>query len=188
MFSLPGCTWHHIWFIQQFNFNYNLKVAASLAHPYSSFWWEWPLLLRPMWFYFAHQNGTVNGIFCIGNPIIFWMVPLMTIYLAWYWACQGRLASIGIILLGFLSQWLFYAPSLRLAFFYYFYSSLPFVALGLAWICAQMWQSGNKTGKLLVTLYMIAVLGMFIYWYPLLTGFSISEAYYRNHIWFSSWI
>ena len=187
MFSLPGCSWHVIWGIQQFNFNYNLKIAGTQPHPYTSSWWGWPLILRPIWFYFAHQKGTVNGILCIGNPAVFWMIPVMTAYLFWYWVRHGCLAAVGLILFGFLSQWTIYALCPRTTFFHYFYLSMPFVAMGLAWICAQLWQKGTM-GKTLVSLYMILVLGMFIYWYPLLTGLTISDEYYRNHIWFSSWI
>jgi len=187
MFSLPGCSWHDIWFIQQFNFNYNLKIAGAQTHPYTSPWWGWPLILRPVWFYFAHQKGTVNGILCIGNPAVFWMIPVMTGYLFWDWVCRGRSLAIGLFLFGFLGQWLIYALCPRMTFFHYFYLSMPFVAIGLAWICAQLWQKG-RIGKIFVSLYMILVLGMFIYWYPLLTGLTISDEYYRNHIWFSSWI
>lgn len=187
MLSLPGFTWHDIWNIQQINFHYHLKVAAAQAHGYSSAWWGWPLLLRPEWFYFAHQKGTVNGIICIGNPAIFWLIPVMTAYLCWTWARHGRSAAVGLILFGFLGQWLFYALSPRVSFFPYFYFSMPFVAMGLAWICAQLWKTG-RAGKLLVSFYLVLVFGMFIYWYPLLTGLTISDQYYQTHIWLSSWI
>jgi len=187
MFSLHGSTWHDIWFIQQFNFNYNLYISATQTHGYTSPWWGWPLLLRPIWFYFGHHNDTINAIMCIGNPAVFWMIPVMVFYLFWGWLRQGRSAVLGIILFGFLVQWLFYALCHRMTFFHYFYVSMPFVAMGLALACDQLWRSG-RAGRSLVFFYLILVLGMFIYWYPLLTGLTISEAYYRNHIWFSSWI
>ena len=182
---LPGYSWQDIWYIHNFNLHFNLEVAAP--HRYSSSWWGWPLLLRPIWFYFTNQKGMVNGIICIGNPAIFGMIPVIMAYLLWDWIDYKRLASIGLIFFGFLGSWLFYAPMSRLTYFHYFYFSMPFVAMGLAWVSAQLWQTG-RLGKSLVSLYMILVLGMFIYWYPLLTGLSISQGYYQNHMWFPSWI
>jgi len=186
MFTLQGCTWHDIWYIQRFNLFYNLKVAATQPHPYVSFWWQWPLLLRPIWFYFAHQKGMVNGLICIGNPAIFWMIPVMISCLVLD-SIRQRSVSLWVVIFGFLCQWLFYAHAPRTTFFHYFYYSMPFVAMGLAWLSAQLWQL-RKTGRWVVSLYMILVFGMFVYWYPLLTGLTISESYYQTHIWLRSWI
>jgi dolichyl-phosphate-mannose--protein O-mannosyl transferase len=183
----PGYGLKDIWDIQLFNFHYHFQVATTQKHGYSSAWWGWPLMLRPIWYYFNSQSGVIKGILCIGNPAVFWMVPAMTAFLCWEWIRQNFNASVGLILFGFLGQWLFYALSPRLTFFHYFYFAMPFVAMGLALICGRIWRTG-KTGKILVSAYMLLVLGLFIYWYPLLTGLPISQGYYDNHIWTRAWI
>jgi hypothetical protein len=50
--------------------NYEAAVADA-THPYSSKWWTWPLLLRPVWYYWKDPGpitGTVVGIWGSGNP------------------------------------------------------------------------------------------------------------------------
>lgn len=183
---LPGYSWSSIWEIQKFNFQYHFVQAKTQTHQYSSQWWGWPLMLRPTWYYFTSNSGVVNGIIAVGNPAIFWMIPAMAVYLFWGLVRHKNKVS-GLIVFGYLSQWLFYASIARLKFFHYIYIAMPFVAIGLGLICAQLWAKG-KVGKFLVCAYLALVLGMFIYWYPLLTGLPISDKYYQHHMWFRSWI
>ena len=183
---LPGYSWKSVWEIQKFNLAYHLKEAATQTHLYASPWWGWPLMMRPIWYYFASKDGVVNGILCIGNPAIFWMLPAMAAYLLWDWLRHKSKES-GLILLGFFGQWLFYALGARLKFFHYIYFAMPFAAIGLAWLCVRAWTQG-KTGKLVVCAYVALVVGMFLYWFPLLSGMPIPEKYYQQHMWFPAWI
>jgi dolichyl-phosphate-mannose--protein O-mannosyl transferase len=183
---LPGYSWKSIWEIQKFNFHYHLVEAATQTHQYASQWWGWPLLLRPVWYYYAPEASVVRGIVCIGNPAIFWVIPSMVAYLFWD-LLRRKSKTVALILLGFLGQWLFYAIGARLKFFHYFYFAMPFVAMGLAWICRQLWKQG-RVARILVCAYLVLVLGMFIYWYPLLAGIPIPEKYFQHHMWFRSWI
>jgi len=45
--------------------NYGLRVA----HPHSSSWWGWPLMMRPI-FYWDGGDGT--SIHFVGNPVVWW--------------------------------------------------------------------------------------------------------------------
>ena len=75
----------------------------------------------------------------------------------------------------------------RVKFFHYFDMAMPFVVIAFAMLLEKLWCSG-RGGKALALGYLILVAGFFIYWYPLLTGFPISEKYFRNHLWFKSWV
>ena len=178
--------WSDIWTIQLTQINYHLNVAPYQKHGYSSLWWGWPLILRPIWYYFQSLNGEVRGILCIGNPLIFWSIPLVMGYMIWDVIRNRALAS-GLILWGFLCQWLFFAGVKRIKFFHYFDSAMPYVVLALAVIAIKLWRTG-VWGRAAVTAYIALVVGMFFYWYPLLTGFPISQAYFQQHMWFKSWI
>jgi dolichyl-phosphate-mannose--protein O-mannosyl transferase len=183
---LPGYSWRDIWAIQQFNFHYHTKTALTQTHTYASAWWGWPLILRPIWFYFQRNVEVVNGIMAIGNPLIFWAIPAVIGY--WiYDLIRRRSAVAGILLLGFFGQWLLYAPTSRPVFFHYIYFAMPFLAIGLACICSELWKK-SSSGKGAVIIYCVAVAAMFVYWYPLLTGMPISRAYFYQHMWFPSWI
>ena len=91
------------------------------------------------------------------------------------------------VVVGFFTQWLQWAPVTRVKFFHYIYTAIPFVSIALALILDRLWQ-WNKLGKSIAVLYLLAVIGMFIYWFPLLNGMHISDTYFRQHMWFKSWI
>lgn len=53
---------------------YHGKTVVSSTHPYSSHWYEWPIMYRPLW-YFSNSldNGMVQGISAFGNPAVWWI-------------------------------------------------------------------------------------------------------------------
>lgn len=172
-----------------FNLNYHATMRNS--HPYSSKWWSWPLMLRPVWFYFQGQywntpGAICRGIVCLGNPAVFWVIPLVIPYLIgrFFWKKEF---GVGIILLGFFTQWLSYSPAGRLTLFHYFYFAIPFVDMAVALTVFHLWQKG-RIGKGVVIVYLILVGVMYVYWYPLWTGLPVTQKFYEQHMWFSRWI
>jgi len=178
-----------VWKIWIFHIKYLIELKET--HTYASKFWGWPLLLRPIWFYFKSDLwdtplARVWGIICIGNPAIFWMIPVIIGNLLWdYW--KRRSAVSGLILLGFFTQWLFPFALMKLTFFHYFYTAVPFVVMGLGLLLARIWRTG-KIGRRVVITYLVLVAAMFVFWYPLLTGLSIPQWYYNQHMWLRSWI
>ena len=147
-------------------------------------------MLRPIWYYYhADQEGStqmMRGILCIGNPMIFWLIPAAMVFAAWELYKSRSWINIFIVT-GFFTQWLQWAPVTRVKFFHYIYTAIPFIAVALAVLLDKLWQQ-SPLGKALTVLYLIAVIGMFIYWYPLLNGMRITDVYFRQHMWSPSWI
>lgn len=54
-------------------FTYHSKTVADSTHPYSSHWFEWPVMYRPLW-YFSNTtpDGLKQGISAFGNPAVWW--------------------------------------------------------------------------------------------------------------------
>jgi dolichyl-phosphate-mannose--protein O-mannosyl transferase len=48
--------------------------------------------------------------------------------------------------------------------------------------------SWGRWGRVFVVVYLMAVTGLFVYRYPLLTGIEVSRQYFYQHMWFPSWI
>ncbi len=173
-----------LWRYQIGMFRYHATLKA--VHNYGSPWWSWPLLKRPIWYFFERREGLVYGILCLGNPALVWMLGPAMIYLAWKFL-KRRCWTCALILAGFLSQWVPWAFLSRVKFFHYFYTAMPFLALAITFALKDLWKSG-RPGKIAVTAYTILVLCLFVYWYPLMIGYPITEAYFQNHLWFKSWI
>jgi len=53
-------------------FDYHSKLVDD--HPYQSMWWQWPIMTKPMAFYFGSDLGPnmASKIFTMGNPAIWW--------------------------------------------------------------------------------------------------------------------
>lgn len=63
---------------------YHGKTVVSSTHPYSSYWFEWPVMYRPLW-YFSNtlENGMKQGISAMGNPAVWWAgIPAVAYCLA----------------------------------------------------------------------------------------------------------
>jgi dolichyl-phosphate-mannose--protein O-mannosyl transferase len=80
------------WGLQQQMWWYHTNLKAT--HAYQSQWWQWPLDLRPVWFYVKYcdvtntsdascneyyrhtrnKENAVADVYTMGNPIIFWLI------------------------------------------------------------------------------------------------------------------
>lgn len=63
---------------------YHSKTVADSTHPFSSHWYEWPVMYRPL-YYFSNtlENGMVQGISSFGNPAVWWVgIPAFAFVLA----------------------------------------------------------------------------------------------------------
>lgn len=184
---LEGFSWKSI---IQFHFamwKYNITLKAG--HNYASDWWTWPFMSRPIWYsFFRAGEGAwpIQGILCIGNPLIFWLIP-MTMGYAIYQFWKERTVLWIFILVGFFSQWLPWAFVSRVKFFHYFQTALPFLCIAMAVGLDWLYESGRE-GRWVVIGYLAAATIMFFYWLPLLNNFPISEMYYQGHLWFRSWV
>ncbi|MBF0485431.1 MAG: phospholipid carrier-dependent glycosyltransferase [Candidatus Omnitrophica bacterium] len=178
-----------IWAIPLFHLQYHFSTKQT--HPYVSDWWTWPAMARPVWMYFqtayyGTPGATVEGIVCIGNPALFWMMPVAIGYMLWE-GLKNKSRVAGIILAGFASQWLCYIFVSRMKFLHYMYPVMPFLAMAFAVMGVKLWNKG-KIGRAVVIYYLVLTAGMFVFWYPLLTGLPVSASFYSHHIWFRSWV
>lgn len=53
---------------------YHGKTVVDSTHPYSSYWYEWPIIYKPLW-YFSNTtaDGLKQGISAMGNPAVWWL-------------------------------------------------------------------------------------------------------------------
>ncbi len=184
LIPINGYGWKSLWQYQVNMLSYHVHLKAT--HNYGSEWWSWPIMSRPIWYYFDRINDQVYGVFCIGNPAVMWAFFPALGYLIWHYL-KTKSQAVVFVIFGFLSQWLPWAFIGRVKFFHYHYPAMPFVALAITFYLRELWQTG-KWGKVTVCFYLAFVIAMFAYWYPLLSGYPISEQYFQNHLWFKSWI
>jgi dolichyl-phosphate-mannose--protein O-mannosyl transferase len=169
------------WHKQTYNFHKNLQAG----HPYASRWWSWPILVRPVWFYFNENNNIVTGIFALGNPLIWWGSLSALIFSIWnYFYMKIKNNSLLFCFLGIILTYLPWVFIKRIEFNYYFGSTLIFEILILSYVLKLFWHDNKKS----ILTYLILVVIIFLFFYPILMAYPISEQYYRMHLWFQKWI
>ena len=184
---IRGYDFSWIWKFQTHMAEHNLFLKKE--HAYGSDWWTWPMMLRPIWYFFERMPDNadfVRGILCIGNPAIFWLIPILLGY-SLDRAFKERSWILGLLIFGFFCQWLPWSLVGRVKFFHYFYPAMPFLVILLGAATEKIWSFG-KTGRFLAAAYLFLVFVLFIYWYPLLIGFPVTDSYYRSHLWLRSWV
>jgi dolichyl-phosphate-mannose--protein O-mannosyl transferase len=49
-------------------------TELTVTHPFSSPWWSWPLLIKPVWLYFSKLGEKwVSTVTLMGNPAVWWI-------------------------------------------------------------------------------------------------------------------
>jgi dolichyl-phosphate-mannose--protein O-mannosyl transferase len=183
-------------------------VGLSTPHPYESQPWDWFFITRPVAFFWnsfsdpaglhpAKPNTTgpwVQEVLAIGNPAIWWVsIPVLVFLLAWWLTRRDWRA--GAVLLCVLAGWASWLPFVsRTKFDYYSLEFLPFliigIVLGLGLIIGPATASVARraTGSALAGVYVIAVVVLFWYFYPILAGKIIPYSDWLAHMWYRGWI
>jgi len=169
----------------QFNM-YNYHSSITSTHAYSSNWWSWPLDLKPMCYYREIKNNIFSSITVFGNPAIFW-IGIVSIFYLFFAMFKNKTIESAFILLAFLGLYLPYIFIGRLMFIYHFYYAVPFLILAIVYLWKDLICYSSKYYKVLFV-YLILVSGLFLIFYPVLSGYEIAKPYVDNYlIWFDGW-
>lgn len=156
---------------------YHTRLKAT--HPYTSMWYTWPFLVRPIYLYTSDEtNNSVGRIYAFGNPIVFW-VGVGAVGTCFYLAFKERNKKLGLIVFAYLVFFAPWAMSPRIMFLYHYLPSIPFMAVLIAYILRRYRQF--MAGFLIVTCM------AFIYFYPHWIGLRIPSILDSSYYWFRSW-
>lgn len=156
---------------------YHTRLSAT--HPFTSPWWSWPIMARPIWLYTSGaRDGLVANIYAMGNPLVFW-AGLASVGLCAYYSFVQRSKTLGLIVFSYLIFFVPWAVSPRIMFLYHYLPSLPFLAIALGFVLKRYWR---------IAPYLIGVaLFVFLYFYPRLIGLPTTTFLGDSYRWFSSW-
>jgi dolichyl-phosphate-mannose--protein O-mannosyl transferase len=171
----PASVWRGIWEhqVQMFDFHVGLRGH----HPYESPPWSWPLLKRPVAFYFTAGGGAYREILALGNPLVWWsgIVALGVLGVAWVRRGLDVRAPELVILAGAVATygpWLALAASRDQVFLWYLLPTIPFLFLALGLLAARAWSM--MLGRVATVLYAAIVAASFAFYFPLLTALPVT--------------
>ncbi|MBD2109526.1 phospholipid carrier-dependent glycosyltransferase [Nodosilinea sp. FACHB-13] len=166
------------------------SIAAGAGHDYCSPWHSWPLMMRPVAYFYERADGIATTIHAMGNPVLWWLGTAAVLALGLGWLSRRVTgenrgvrspsnAVVLFILLNYLANWLPWALVSRCTFLYHAMGMAAVSTLGLAWLMAQWWQHPRDRPLALVLLGAIAL--SFLFWLPLYLGTPLSlEALHRR--------
>ena len=141
--------------------------GLTSPHPAASPWWSWPLVLKPVYWYFGQSENANNAyIYDAGNIVLFWGALVASTWCA-IAAIRARSATLGFVVFAMLVQYVAWIPISRVLFFYHFFTALPLYLLLLALWLAYLWENGRRG---FVVSYLTVGAAAFFYFYPFVSG------------------
>ena len=169
-------------------FRYHSTLDAT--HPYSSPWYEWPIMVRPIWYYAGYPGGDLReGISAFGNPLVWWAGIPAFLYMLRLWAAKkDRTAA--FLTVGYLAQLLPWVFVSRITFIYHYFPCVIFIVLMIVHALeTQKKRLTNRRFLILLALYGTAAFVLFLMFYPVLSGRPVNASYVNRWLrWFDSWV
>ena len=169
---------------------YHTKDVLSDTHPFSSFWWEWPLMTRPLETFWGTDlpEGVSSSMTIMGNPAIWW-VGIFAVIAAFIIAVKKRDRKMTVIFTAIAFQYLPWVGVSRIVFIYHFFSTVPFMILSIVYVIKTLLGKYPEM-KILVYTYLGVVLVLFAMFYPVLSGLEVPRWYVEVFLlWFKGkWV
>ena len=195
-------------------FNYHSGLEAT--HPYSSSWYQWPTMVRPIWYYSGYLTDAVKeGISAFGNPVVWWIGILAFIYILYLLIrnnaflcsltghtqteCSTDTATTlsrreyhaaAFLVVGYLAQYLPWFFVTRITFIYHYFPSTPFVVLMIVYSLMQLKKRvSNRTFAVICCAYAVLAFGLFLLFYPVLSGQPVDVDFVVKYLrWRDTWV
>ncbi|PSB58907.1 dolichyl-phosphate-mannose--protein mannosyltransferase [Chamaesiphon polymorphus] len=188
------------------NYHEQIKNGAGV-HPYCANWYTWPLLMRPLAYYFKqYKPNYYYDVHAMGNPLLWWFALLAIFGSLWAivrsgWLLINRLkieqtvlAPIREIDLNYLAVPLFvsinYAANLlpwvrvtRCLYIYHYMGALVFATMGLAWFVDLWLRSNSQIWRAVGITTIFSIAASFIFWLPIYLGLSIETSALSLRLW-----
>ena len=188
--------------------SYHFENTDQKSHPYSSPWYTWPMMIRPIAYFFESgaQSGSMiidvevfKAIHLFPNPALnfFSLIAVVILSLKWIGYLSESLGNRKIrdelylssfILFGFYANFLPWALASRSTFIYHYQPAAIFSFFALAYFIYRLMQRNTFETRLLYSFALVLILLSSIYWLPIQLGLEISDESFYSKMWLDSWI
>ena len=191
---------------------YHSTPGLGMDHAFYSPWYEWPVMAKPMWYYSGAYNSadTAQTIVAFGNPAVWYsgLIAMVCLVLVWLLRHADRRQGLtlqtrsgdmrpAILLIGFAAQFVPWTLVPRGTYIYHYFPSVIFIILALA-LCLDLLSdrldtpltlggrtlSLKKVPALLTIVLCVAALGLFVAFFPYISGVKASRSWLRAMQWF----
>lgn len=153
-------------------FNYHSQLVAE--HYYSSPFYEWPIIWKPLLDANDMVNATdVSAISCMGNPAIWWIGIPCELFVLFRWILN-RDKKAGFLFVSYAAQYIPWMSISRITFIYHYFPSILFVMLMMGYTMDCIVRK-FKWGKKAVTAYLVTAVIVFFIFFPVVSGYPINK-------------
>ena len=181
--------------------SYHSTPGLGMDHPFQSPWWQWPFILKPMWF--AQDSfepaGYASTILCFGNPWVFYfgafaMAIVLLLWLGgWFRYADGQITirhgsgdlTLAILSVAFLAQYLPWVLVPRSMYMYHYFASVPFIIMATAVLIEWLTRSKPALRKAVIAIYLLGTLAFFVMFFPYASGYLTRTEWLDAMKWFS---
>ncbi|MEZ0073332.1 dolichyl-phosphate-mannose--protein mannosyltransferase [Planotetraspora sp. GP83] len=180
----------------------SFHTGLATSHPYQSEPWQWPLLLRPVAFFYESPR-TCGAATCswavlgTGTPII-WFGGLVALIAMIAWYVSSRDWRAGAVLVGYAAGWLpwfyFAIADNRTMFMFYALPMVPFMILAIVLACGLIIGPVAAAPRRRVVGASVAgafaLLSLLNFWwlYPVIAAQVVPYDVWHSRMLFKSWI
>lgn len=177
-----------MWNSQLHMFSYHSGLNAT--HYYGSSWDQWPTMIKPIFYYSGVIDTDLRqGISAFGNPLVWW-VGIPAFFYMVYLALKYKDRTASWLCVSYLAQYLPWCLVSRLTFIYHYFPSVPFVVLMITYAAYKLKnRMSQKIYYYALGLYAVGTVGLFLLFYPVLSGQTVSLNYVSQFLrWMDSWV
>jgi dolichyl-phosphate-mannose-protein mannosyltransferase len=205
---------NEFWNLQHKTLDYHERVGGLTAHPYCSSWYTWPLMLRPIAYFYQtapNNNQIIYDVHAMGNPFLWWfstaaIVIFIGLLVQRFWqgliSLQNRSAGalgnqprLGVrswAVIYLLTNWganlLPWVRVTRCLFLYHYMESLVFAVLAIALLIDHWLQSDQDLRNVAGFTVICLILVSFVFWMPLYLGLPLSPMDIQIRRWLPTWV
>lgn len=163
-------------------FSYHSKLEAT--HNFSSKWYTWPISYKPVWYHYINYFDKAESISGIGN-IVIWICGIIGVLYCLIKFIIKKDINCFCLLICVFSMWLPYFFINRIMFLYHYFPVLPFLFLSLMYFVYDI----DVKFKIRYLMYVILLFAyvFFVFYYPVVSGFRVSNDYLNRLELFESW-
>ncbi|MBI2669959.1 MAG: phospholipid carrier-dependent glycosyltransferase [Candidatus Yanofskybacteria bacterium] len=181
---------------------YKSNATLTAGHPYSSKWYTWPFMIRPIYYWNDSASEQQSRIYFLGNPVIWWISTAAIFYLLLNAAysifrlailkvlkkfhdfSNYKIKTLSVLLVGvYLFNLLPFISIKRAMFLYHYMVGLIFAIITLVYLIDQ-----TKNKKRIFMILLAASFAAFIFFAPLSYGLPLTERAYNFRVWLPTWL
>ncbi len=167
----------------KYMFDYHTNFVTG-THSYSSTWYQWPFIRRPLWDSITIFQGTniCSTVSTLGNPLIWWPGIFCVIY-CFYLMIKEKDIKAGFLTIAYMAQlvpWMFVK---RYTMIYHYLPCSLFLILSIGYtvenLCSQFAISKIRKMSVVYCLLVVLVFGAF---YPAISGYPVNRNYVQKFL------